>query len=162
MRLHRFGVVALIISAFTAMSVSSSFGANPIPERWQPSPPPTDAPSWGIWQAGNSNSFTKSGGTGLLSFKAENYERLKSKPTSVTKCSNYPSTECPKNEYQTFLAAFGKCSETLQTDCVDEISAIRADGTNLAVKYLRDFLVMMGFYLKAIKMLGFHQDLHHF
>ena len=154
MRSRRLGFVVLIISAFTAMSVSSSFGANPIPERWQPSPPPTDAPSWGIWQAGNSNSFTKSGGTGLLSFKAENYERLKSKPTSVKKCFNYPSIECPKNEYQTFLAAFGKCSETLQTDCVDEISAIRADGTNLVVKYLTDLPGNDGFLFKGNKDAG--------
>jgi hypothetical protein len=106
-------------------------------EQWYKSAPPTSEPSWGIAMVEDTGD--QSPQSYLLSVKAEEYVTDSGKVLGVKSCKNYTDAECPHNEFQSYAAALSACKNTADDNCVLNVSATKADGTKLAVEFVRNF-----------------------
>ena len=106
-------------------------------EQWYKSGPPTSESSWGIAMVEDTGD--QSPQSYLLSVKADQYETERGKVLGVKSCKNYTDAECPKSEFQSYAAALSACKNTADDNCVLNVSATKADGTKLAVEFLRNF-----------------------
>ncbi len=112
-------------------------------EQWYKSGPPTNEPSWGIAMVEDTGD--QSPQSYLLSIKADQYETERGKVLSVKSCKNYTDAECPRDEFHTYAAALSACENTADDNCVLDVSAKKADGTKLAVEFVRNFPVENSF-----------------
>jgi hypothetical protein len=106
-------------------------------EQWVKSAPPTSAPSWGIAMVEDTGD--QSPHSYMLSVKAEEYVTERGKVLGVKACKNYTDADCPHNEFQSYAAALSACENTADDNCVLDVSAVKADGTKLAVEFVRNF-----------------------
>jgi hypothetical protein len=106
-------------------------------EQWYKSGPPTSEASWGIAMVEDTGD--QSPQSYLLSIKADQYETERSKVLSVKSCKNYTDAECPRDEFHTYAAALSACDNAADNDCVLEVSATKANGSKLAVEFVRNF-----------------------
>lgn len=106
-------------------------------EQWYKSGPPTNEASWGIAMVEDTGD--QSPHSYMLSIKADDYQTDKGKVLAVKACKNYTETECPHTEFQTYAAALSACENLADNNCVQEVSAKKADGTKLAVEFVRNF-----------------------
>jgi hypothetical protein len=106
-------------------------------EQWYKSGPPTTEPSWGIAMVEDTGDQSPS--SYMLSIKAEEYQSERGKVLGVKACKDYTEAECSRSEFQTYAAALSACENTADTDCVFEVSATKANGSKLAVEFVRNF-----------------------
>jgi hypothetical protein len=106
-------------------------------EQWYKSGPPTTEPSWGIAMVEDTGD--QSPGSYLLSIKAAEYQTDRGKVLAVKACKNYKDSECPHDEFQSYAAALSVCENSADDNCVMEVSATKANGTKLAVEFVRNF-----------------------
>lgn len=106
-------------------------------EQWIKTAPPTSEPSWGIAMVEDTGDQSPS--SYLLSIKAEEYKTERGKVLSVKACKNYTKAECPPTEFQSYAAALSACDNNADDNCVLDVSARKANGTKLDVKFVRNF-----------------------
>ena len=106
-------------------------------EQWSKSAPPTSEPSWGIAMVEDTGD--QSPHSYMLSVKAEEYQTDRGKVLGVKACQNYTDAECPHDQFQSYAAALSACENTADENCVMDVSAVKADGTKLAVEFVRNF-----------------------
>ena len=59
--------------------------------------------------------------------------------TEGTMCDSFNDPDCAKSNVFSFLANLSECSVETATDCVSAVTAIKADGTEIAGKFTRRF-----------------------
>lgn len=125
------GIFALagVLIAPTAQAVTD--------EQWYKSGPPTNEASWGIAMVEDTGD--QSPNSYMLSIKANEYQTGRGKVLGVKACKNYTDSECPHNEFQSYAAALSTCENSAEDNCVLEVSATKANGTKLAVEFVRNF-----------------------
>jgi hypothetical protein len=106
-------------------------------EQWYKSGPPTSEASWGIAMVEDTGDQSPS--SYMLSIKAEEYQTERGKVLGVRACKDYTEAECSRSEFQTYAAALSACENAADTDCVLEVSATKANGSKLAVEFVRNF-----------------------
>jgi hypothetical protein len=106
-------------------------------EQWYKSGPPTTESSWGIAMVEDTGDQSPS--SYMLSIKAEEYQTERGKVLGVKACKDYTEAECSRSEFQTYAAALSACENAADTDCVLEVSATKANGSKLAVEFVRNF-----------------------
>lgn len=128
-------LIALIGLALVAGSATSVRAADLPDEQWLKTGPTEEGGSWGINTA---DGFESPVGY-MTSTKADTYDDATGKTISVTTCSSFRSSECPRNEYQGFETPLSFCSSNSDTDCIKDVLINKEDGTKIDFKFVRNF-----------------------
>lgn len=75
----------------------------------------------------------------LQAFTSDGDIPFQSKLTGIFNCQKYDDSNCGSDKYMLYMAPLGICSESLKSDCVNEVYAETEAGEKLSVKFLQEF-----------------------
>ena len=124
--------LTMLSGAFTSVSAAD------LPdEQWTQSGPTETGGSWGIAMTDDLGSESPVGY--LVSVKADVYQYGVGKQLAIRTCSSFPSTDCPKDEYQEYQTPLSLCTSASDYDCVADLLIEREDGTKLPYTLVNNF-----------------------
>ena len=85
----------------------------------------------------------------LQAFTSDGKVVGQSNVTSVTNCFEFGSVGCESNKFFNFMANLGYCDQALTTDCIQEVTAVDANGKSLKVDFVSPFPSKMPYAFKG-------------
>lgn len=126
-------LATVLVLAFTTTAVQAS----DVPgEQFAIAGPSDNVPSAGV--VIEDSQFIKNHAVALQGFTSANSVRGE-KPTSLTNCTSYPSTQCTSKMFYNYKAFFGNCETEASHDCVLSVAGKGSDGVSHKAIFVENF-----------------------